>query len=117
MGISKASLDWKYKNGVKPFIYRSTVGDTDINVAERHCCGNCGCNILLQYYLYPEKSHVAASTVVKNDFEALKVGCHIWCRQAPKWYTIPDDGIERHEEFDEDFQAKLDEHLSRRGGA
>lgn len=109
-GIPKASLQWRFSRS-EPFIYRSNVGDTDIAVAERTCCGSCGCNISLQYYLYPDKTHVAASTMDKNTFEALKVGCHIWTKHVPAWFAIPDDGIERFAEFDEDFQGKLDEHL------
>lgn len=109
-GVPKASLTWQNTRS-KPFLYRSHVGDTDISIAERACCGNCGCNISLQYYLYPEKTHIAASTVVHNDFEALKVGCHIWTKHVPAWHAIPQDGIERHQEFDADFQAKLDDYL------
>lgn len=109
-GFPKASLQWKFKSD--PFIYRSTVGDTGKCVAERTCCGNCGCNIILQYYLYPEKTHVAASTMIKNEVEMPKVGCHIWCRHVPSWHALPEDGVERYHEFDPVFQARLDEHLA-----
>lgn len=110
MGIPDAALTWQFKD-TEPFIYRSCVGDTDMVVAERKCCRNCGCNISLQYYLYPEKTHVAASTADANSFEPLKVGCHIWTKSLPTWYSIPDDSIPRYHEFDEDFQAKLEEWL------
>lgn len=91
------------------------VGDSDISVGERTCCGSCGCNISLQYYLYPEKTHVAASTIDANTLEPIKVGCHIWTKRAPSWYAIPDDGIPRYQEFDEEFQAKLDEWIATQG--
>lgn len=109
-GVPKAALRWNFTRK-EPFVYRSFVGDTNISIGERTCCGSCGCNISLQYYLYPEKTHIAAPTIEKNDFEALKVGCHIWIKHVPEWYTIPVDGIERFQDFDDDFQSKLDEYL------
>lgn len=54
---------------------------------------------------------MAASTIVKNDFETPKVGCHIWTRHAPSWHVMPDDGVERYHEFDAVFKGKLDEYL------
>lgn len=110
MGVPRASLKWTFTLS-EPFVYRSAVGDTDISVAERACCGSCGCNISSQYYLYPEKTHIAASTVTRNDFEPLKVGCHIWTKHLPTWHTIAEDGIERFPEFDADFEAKLNQYL------
>lgn len=41
----------------------------------------------------------------------MKVGCHIWIKHVPSWYSIPDDGIERYKEFDDDFHSKLDKYL------
>ena len=108
-GVPKSALQWKFE--AQPFVYRSTVGDTGVCVAERACCSVCGCNISLQYYLYPDKTHVAASTIFQNDFEMPKIGCHIWCRQAPRWYRIPEDGVERWTEFDDGFKARLDSYL------
>lgn len=51
---------------------------------------------------------MAASTIVKNDFETPKVGCHIWTLHVPKWHVMPDDGVGRYHEFDDVFKAKLD---------
>ena len=111
MGVPKQNLTWDYK--YEPFIYRSTVGDTDVCIAERTCCSVCGSNVSLHYYLYPEKIHVAASTIAANDFEVPKVGCHIWTKHTPAWHTIVADGVPRYELFDPDFQAKLDVYLAR----
>lgn len=109
MGVPKSALRWEYKS--QPFVYRSTVGNTGVCVAERMCCSSCGCNMTMQYYLYPEKTHVAASTIVENGFEKLRVGYHIFCKQAPDWYTIADDGVEKHDGFDEGTQAQIDEYV------
>lgn len=109
-GIPKDSLSWNFK--APPYIYRAPVGDGDTFISERTCCGKCGCNILLQYYLYPGKSHVAATTILRNDFEPLRVGCHIWFKHVPSWHVVPSDGIPRYDEFDEDFKAKLENYLN-----
>ena len=110
-GVPKTSLQLNLNS--RPIIYRTPIGDTDVSVSQRIICGTCGCNIILQYDLYPEKTHVAASTIRTTDFEIPSVGCHIWCRQAPKWHTIPADGVQKYEEFDEDFKARLDDHMKK----
>ena len=108
-GIPKSALQWNFKS--KPFIYRPTVGDTGVCISERTCCGNCGCNISLHYFLYSDKIHVAATTVQQSEFETPQVGCHIWIRQKPSWYTIPEDGVERHQEFDDVGKALVQNYL------
>jgi hypothetical protein len=112
MGIPKSDLIWSFKK--EPFVYRSNIGETGVSVSERHCCGNDGCNISLQYYLYPEKTHVAASTITRNDFDVPKVGCHIWTKSVPKWHTISEDGVPRYEEFDAEFTKLLEDYLKER---
>ena len=109
-GIPKASLTWTFAS--EPFSYCSLIADKGISMAERVNCGKCGCNVILQYVCYPEKTHVAASTIGRSDFEALKVGCHIWTKSCPTWYEIPEDGVERWKEFDPGFQKLLDEFLA-----
>lgn len=111
MGIPKDSLTWNFESS--PFIFKAPVGDSNTFISERTCCSKCGSNILLQYYLYPEKSHVAASTITRNDFEKLQVGCHIWFRHVPSWHVVPEDGIARYDEFDDDFKARLDDYLDK----
>lgn len=108
-GIPKASLEINLES--RPMVYRANLGDTETSVSKRVCCRQCGCNIILQYDLYPDKTHVAASTLRHNDFEPMKVGCHIWTRHVPSWHTIAEDGVPRYDEFDEDFKARLEEHL------
>ena len=108
-GIPKTSLEINLNS--RPLIYKSTLGDTGKCVSKRVCCGGCGCNIILQYDLYPDKTHVAASTIQHNDFEAPKIGCHIWCRHVPSWHIIAEDGVPRYDGFDEDFKYRLEQHL------
>ena len=63
----------------------------------------------IQYDCYPEKTHVAAGTIVTGPEKGLmpKVGLHLWVKECPKWYMIPDDGVERVMEFDKEFLEVL----------
>ena len=108
-GIPKSCLTIKFAS--EPLVYRAEIGDTGQCVAERTSCGRCSSSLILQYYLYPDKTHIAASTIHRSEFEIPAVGCHIWYRSAPAWYHLPDDGIARYAEFDPVFQQRLDDYL------
>lgn len=109
IGIARDSVTW---HGEKPTIYKATVGESGVCISERFLCGNCGSNIAMWYYLYPNKVHVAAGTMIKSDFDLPKeVEMHIWIKQAPSWYDIPKDGVRRFEEFDGEFEKRLNQYL------
>lgn len=60
----------------------------------------------MQYDCYPEKTHVAAGSVIEDVegvMKSLKAGDHIFVADKPAWYTIPEDGVERYDGFDQSF--------------
>lgn len=69
----------------------------------------------MQYDCYPEKTHVTASTVVEDVtdiMKTLKPGDHIFLKDKPEWYRIPEDNAPRYEGFDQSFldrQTRWDE--------
>lgn len=63
----------------------------------------------MQYACYPDKTHIAAATVTRTDFEIPKVGCHIFVKSKPAWHQIADDGVPRYDEFDEEFTTMFPE--------
>ena len=79
------------------------------DLAFRTCCSNCGSALTMQYHCYPSKTHVAVGSVVEGTDSLPKVGMHIWVRRAPAWYSIPQDGVERWDEFDPQFDKVLDD--------
>jgi hypothetical protein len=93
-GITKASLTWKGPIS----IFQSS------SVASRSFCSKCGSNLALQYDCYPDKTHVAATTVRKSDWEMPEVAVHIFVKSKPDWYQIPADVVERCVEFDAVFE-------------
>lgn len=103
MGIEKSSLT---VSGPFTIISLSTV-------AKRTICSKCGSNLILQYDCYSHKTHVAAATVQKSEWELPEVGVHIFVRSCPGWYRIPDDGVVRWEEFDAEFEGKFSDVVER----
>ncbi|KXT07582.1 hypothetical protein AC578_10219 [Pseudocercospora eumusae] len=60
----------------------------------------------MQYDCYPEKTHVAAGSVVEDVhgvMKSFKAGDHIFVADKPAWYTIPEDGVKRYDGFDQCF--------------
>ena len=53
--------------------------------------------------------------MVESKEKLPKVGCHLWMSSKPEWYTIPEDGVERCDEFPEEFQRIWAEWNERRG--
>ena len=60
MGVPKASLE-----------LAGPISDCSLSsIAKRTYCSKCGSSLTLQYDCYPEKTHVAAATMVKSELEA-----------------------------------------------
>jgi hypothetical protein len=78
-------------------------------IADRIICSECGSNFGMQYACYPHKTHLAVATVRHKEWEFPPVGVHIFVRSCPAWYSIPDDGIQRYDEFDPEFERKFPE--------
>lgn len=98
MGIDKKSITWDGS----PAKYRIS------ELATRSLCVQCGGTLNIQYECYPGKTHVAAGTLTKGaDLLPKQPSCHIFVRSKPVWYTIPDDGVPKWEEFDDEFKQTL----------
>ena len=61
----------------------------------------------MQYDCYPEKTHLALATVKESEWEMPRVGLHIFVKDCPKWYTIPEDGVQRWEGLDGEFERRF----------
>ncbi|KAF2092963.1 hypothetical protein NA57DRAFT_62064 [Rhizodiscina lignyota] len=85
------------------------------NIATRSLCVQCGGTLVIQYDCYPNKTHVAAGTITKGSELLPKVGMHIFVKSKPAWYSIPDDGLPRYEEFDEEFLGVLKRYSAQMG--
>jgi len=68
--------------------------------AERTFCGECGSTIGMWYRAEPDGGGVAAGTIdeektVKGWFKGPQ--SHIYVKDVPSWYEIPEDGRRRHD--------------------
>jgi len=108
LGIPVHALTW---SGAEPKSWRPTLDDGNTSISTRLFCGACGSCLSMQYDFYPHKVHVAAGTVVEGRDGLPRVGTHIWVKRRPEWYEIPDDGGERWEEFDAEFEELMRKHL------
>lgn len=77
------------------------------DIATRSFCTRCGGTLTIQYDCYPGKTHIAAGTVVQGGKAVPRVGCHLFTGRKPSWYSIPEDGVTRWDEFDDEFLEVL----------
>lgn len=68
----------------------------------------------MQYHCYPNKVHVSAGTIIEGEECLPKLETHIFVSRKPAWYQIPDDGVPRYAEFDEEFERVLGEYVEDR---
>ena len=80
------------------------------DLAIRSSCKDCGTPLFMTYYAMPDSIGVAAGTVNEASIhgELLKPQNHIFVSDKAKWYTIPDDGLERYDTFPPEFEDTLE---------
>lgn len=102
MGISKDQLAWSGP-GIRSFRLAS--------FASRGCCEACGGTLFMQYDCYPGKTHVAAGTMTNfpKEWTMPRVQTHIFVRSKPAWYQMPEDGVSRWQDWDDEFRASFPE--------
>jgi len=113
MGISRSSLDI---SGPTTAIRLSSLAvDTipssatkSLEIAARSFCTQCGGTLSIQYDCYPNKTHIAAGTIVTGAELIPRVGCHLFVAEKQPWFPICEDGVRRWDGFDEEFVDVLE---------
>jgi hypothetical protein len=86
-------------------------------IAERTFCHSCGSSMTMQYYFQPQRLSIAAGTIDRSTTPLPRPREHIFLTDKASWFKLPDDGLDRFEEFDPPFQSKLEdwkkEHLNK----
>jgi hypothetical protein len=77
-------------------------------IAERTFCPDCGSSMTMQYYLQPERLSIAAGTIDRSTAPLPQPAEHIFLIEKASWFKLPEDGLDRFEEFDPPFQNKLE---------
>lgn len=73
------------------------------DIATRSFCAQCGGTLTIQYDCYPNKTHVAAGSIVRGFDVVPKIGCYLFVSRKPAWYDIPQDEVMRWDGFDDEF--------------
>lgn len=105
--VDKASLTWN----APPKLLKLSA------IAERTICQNCGSSMTMQYHFQPQRLSIAAGTIDGSTAPLPQPGEHIFLSEKASWFNLPQDGINRFDEFDPPFQRKLEtwkkEHLDK----
>ena len=51
----------------------------------------------MEYYFQPESLGIALGTVDKECNFSTAPGCHIFLKDKPAWFKVPDDGAKRYD--------------------
>ena len=85
-----------------PDIYSSS------DIAKRFYCQKCGSTLGMTYQNHNHTLGIVLGTFdTECDFNP-EVQCHIFQKDKPAWYTVPDDGKPRYDRFDEVYAAAVD---------
>lgn len=70
--------------------------------AARDFCKVCGSTIGMRYHFQEKSLGVTLGSVDKDCDIVPEITCHIFLKDCPAWYQLPDDGKPRYQEFDDD---------------
>lgn len=77
-------------------------------IAERGHCSHCGACMTMKYCHQPDQLGIAAGTIDKSTTPLPRPKKHIFLQEKAAWFELPDDGIERFDQFSHPFQEELD---------
>ena len=80
------------------------------DIAIRSSCKDCGTPLFMTYYALPDTIAVAAGTIDEESVqgELVKPGNHIFLGEKAKWYVLPEDGLDRYDEWPPGFEDALE---------
>lgn len=95
----------------QPDVYKSS------KAAERDYCKECGSTLGMRYLFQPDRVSVALGTVDKEYDVQHPPDHHIFLKDKPSWFSVPDDGSPRYQLFPdyEGFQKQVEQYASSAG--
>lgn len=109
----KTALHWSTTSpdGKLPLkITPSPISEQGVSMAVRGSCGDCGSPLSMKYHCYPDDTYVAMGTVDESKVvgSIVKPTEHMFLREKARWWELAnDDGLAKHEGFDQPFQDRL----------
>lgn len=72
------------------------------DIAERDYCKDCGSTIGMRYHFQADSLGIAIGTMDKECNFSTAPTIHIFIKDKPAWFDIPDDGGKRYAEHNTD---------------
>lgn len=88
--LSMASFKW---TTAQPAVFRKT------HLAERFHCPACGSTLGMQYHNEPNKISIVAAAIDRATASIGPPKCHIFVKEKPTWYQIPEDELPQYDYF------------------
>lgn len=103
--FEKATISWTQQ----PDVWSSS------EIAERYFCKDCGSTVGMRYFFEPNRFFVTVGLIAGGEASELAPGCHIFLKDKPIWFQLPDDGTARREEFSTAYAQRIDEYEKKHG--
>ncbi|ETN40877.1 uncharacterized protein HMPREF1541_05157 [Cyphellophora europaea CBS 101466] len=98
-GFNKSDITWSEQ----PDVFSSS------DIAERFHCKNCGSTLGMWYTFRDGKVGIASATLDQDYGVSLAPSKHIFLKDRPTWFQVPDDGAKRYDEHEADFGRQIRE--------
>jgi hypothetical protein len=67
------------------------------------------------YVFQPDRIAICVGLMDGTAAAKLRPTAHIFLKDKPEWFTVPDDGVERYQEFPDGFEKKIEEYQRHKG--
>lgn len=98
--FEKATVSWNQN----PDIWSSS------KLAERYFCKACGSAIGMLYFFDPNRIGITMGLIDGGKDLKLPPSAHIFLKDKPAWFQVPEDGAERCQEFNNNFTERVSAH-------
>ena len=84
-------------------------------IAVRGSCRNCGSPLFMKYPCRPDATSVNMGSIDDDSLtmKMVKAKEHIFLQEKASWWELSEDGLARHQAFNEPFQLRLKEWQAR----
>lgn len=84
--------------------------------AERYYCKQCGSAIGMLYLFQPDRLGIVAGLFDGKEAAKLTPTAHIFLKDKPEWFNVPDDGAGRYQGFPGGFEKQIEEYQKAQQG-
>ncbi len=71
----------------------------------------------MRYFFEPDRVAVTVGCLDGGKQLELQPSAHIFLKDKPAWFEVPEDGARRWQEFHTEFTERIEEHRTKKGEA